>query len=99
VRGKIGREDRQPHDERPFQRSWGALPGDRWEHEQIEGAETVLWAEWLARLVSTGVFSAEGWYNPHRRHSGIDFKSLFSYERSYSPATWIPSPQLSTEPG
>jgi len=28
----------------------------------------------------------EGWYNPHRRHSALDYESPISYERSHSPA-------------
>ncbi len=28
----------------------------------------------------------EGWYNPHRRHSSLDYESPISYERSHSPA-------------
>ena len=28
----------------------------------------------------------EGWYNPHRRHSSLDYESPISYERSRSPA-------------
>ncbi|MEE9219675.1 MAG: integrase core domain-containing protein, partial [Acidobacteriota bacterium] len=27
----------------------------------------------------------EGWYNPHRRHSALDCKSPFNYERSHQP--------------
>ncbi|MBK6799444.1 MAG: transposase [Acidobacteria bacterium] len=25
----------------------------------------------------------EGWYNPHRRHSGIDYQSPINFERRY----------------
>jgi putative transposase len=28
----------------------------------------------------------EGWYNPHRRHSSLDYESPMSYERSHNPA-------------
>jgi len=27
----------------------------------------------------------EGWYNPHRRHSALDYLSPINYERSHSP--------------
>ena len=28
----------------------------------------------------------EGWYNPHRRHSALDYESPISYEKKYRPA-------------
>jgi putative transposase len=28
----------------------------------------------------------EGWYNPHRRHSALDYESPISYERKHHPA-------------
>ena len=28
----------------------------------------------------------EGWYNPHRRHSALDYVSPISYEKKYRPA-------------
>jgi transposase-like protein len=28
----------------------------------------------------------EGWYNPHRRHSGLGYRSPFNYERSHHQA-------------
>jgi len=28
----------------------------------------------------------EGWYNPHRRHSALDYESPISYERKHDPA-------------
>jgi putative transposase len=38
-----------------------------------------------ARLV---VFEfVEGWYNPHRRHSALDYESPISYEKKHRPAT------------
>jgi len=37
----------------------------------------------------------EGWYNPHRRHSSIDYQSPINYERRLQTA----SPKLSTETG
>ena len=28
----------------------------------------------------------EGWYNPHRRHSALDYESPVSYEKKYRSA-------------
>ena len=41
----------------------------------------------------------EGWYNPHRRHSALDYLSPIDYERSYSAETAFRSPTPSTETG
>ena len=41
----------------------------------------------------------EGWYNPYRRHSSLDYESPFSYERRHQSKTLVPSPQVSTEAG
>jgi len=40
----------------------------------------------------------EGWYNPHRRHSALDYLSPINYERSRSTASRT-SPTPSTETG
>ncbi|HKN00556.1 MAG TPA: hypothetical protein VJX23_08560, partial [Candidatus Binataceae bacterium] len=29
----------------------------------------------------------EGWYNPHRRHSALDYLSPINYERSHDPSS------------
>ena len=34
----------------------------------------------------------EGWYNPHRRHSGIDYLSPVEYERRHRTLTSDPKP-------
>jgi putative transposase len=34
----------------------------------------------------------EGWYNPHRRHSGLDYLSPIEYERNNSKVTSLPQP-------
>ena len=34
----------------------------------------------------------EGWYNPHRRHSGIDYLSPVEYERRHVSLTSDPKP-------
>ena len=41
----------------------------------------------------------EGWYNPHRRHSAIDYLSPIDYERTYRQETLYRSPTPSTESG
>jgi putative transposase len=41
----------------------------------------------------------EGWYNPHRRHSALDYLSPINYVRSHPAETGVPSPIPSTETG
>ncbi len=41
----------------------------------------------------------EGWYNPHRRHSALDYLSPINYERSALQETLYRSPTPSTETG
>lgn len=41
----------------------------------------------------------EGWYNPHRRHSSIDYLSPIQYERAHAQKLNLPSPKVSTETG
>jgi putative transposase len=41
----------------------------------------------------------EGWYNPHRRHSGIQNLSPINFERRYSPSPSCGSDKLSTKSG
>jgi putative transposase len=41
----------------------------------------------------------EGWYNPHRRHSALDYLSPINYERSHQLKTFTASPTPSSEPG
>jgi len=41
----------------------------------------------------------EGWYNPHRRHSALDYLSPINYERSHLKETLYRSPTPSTETG
>ena len=41
----------------------------------------------------------EGWYNPHRRHSALDYLSPINYERSHLQETLYRSPIPSTETG
>ncbi len=41
----------------------------------------------------------EGWYNPHRSHSAIDYMSPISYEERWKEGLEISSPKPSTKPG
>jgi putative transposase len=41
----------------------------------------------------------EGWYNPSRRHSGVDYLSPLNYEKRYECSLGTESPNLSTKPG
>jgi putative transposase len=41
----------------------------------------------------------EGWYNPHRRHSALDYLSPINYERSHYSEGLTASPPPSTQPG
>ncbi len=41
----------------------------------------------------------QGWYNPHRRHSALDYLSPINYERSHSKDADYRSPTPSTETG
>jgi putative transposase len=34
----------------------------------------------------------EGWYNPHRRHSGLNYLSPIEYERSHPVQALLPQP-------
>jgi putative transposase len=39
----------------------------------------------------------EGWYNPQRRHSALDYHSPINYERTHQSQILIASPTPSTE--
>ncbi len=39
----------------------------------------------------------EGWYNPHRRHSALDYQSPMMYEKKHQAEVVVPSSQLSTK--
>src|SRR5215813_11126115 len=40
----------------------------------------------------------EGWYNPHRRHSALDYLSPIAYERRHTAAPNLQPQQQSTAP-
>jgi transposase len=59
----------------------------RRENRQLKQGREILKkaAAWFARETGTipdGQF-IEGWYNPHRRHSTIDYQSPINFERRY----------------
>ena len=41
----------------------------------------------------------EGWYNPHRRHSALDYLSPINHERTHDSQKLIASPPPCTQPG
>jgi putative transposase len=41
----------------------------------------------------------EGWYNPHRRHSALNYYSPIEYESKHLGVTQDATPDLSTETG
>jgi putative transposase len=51
-----------------------------------------------AQHASQSSSSSEGWYNPHRRHSALDYLSPINYERSHSkdPGYRRPTPSIET---
>ena len=41
----------------------------------------------------------EGWYNPHHRHSSLDYECPIGYEEKHRGVAPTASPDLSTETG
>lgn len=41
----------------------------------------------------------EGWYNPHRLHSAIDYLSPIQFEMAHQQASYSASPKVSTKAG
>jgi putative transposase len=64
--------------------------GDAYDNARCESFFTTLECERLDRerfstqaAAPLAVFEyIEGWYNPHRRHSALDYRSPVNYERS-----------------
>ncbi len=65
--------------------------------------ECELLDQWTFRTIEQARQSIfefiEGWYNPHRRHSSIDYLSPFLFERAHALTTTDPSPTVSTVTG
>ena len=60
---------------------------DRYTFPTIEEARRVVFA------------FIEGWYNPHQRHSSIEYLSPINYERAYAYTITSPSLNVSIETG
>ncbi len=74
--------------------------GDAYDNAMCESFFATLECELLDRhrfptqaAARLAVFEyIEGWYNPHRRHSALDYRSPINYERSHQPPQWSPKP-------
>jgi putative transposase len=81
--------------------------GDCYDNAMCESFFATLECELLAcqtfrtiQAARQSVFEfIEGWYNPHRRHSSIDYLSPIQFERAHALTTKDPSRMLSTEAG
>jgi putative transposase len=81
--------------------------GDCFDNAMCESFFATLECELLARRsfkthveVRMAVFDfIEGWYNPRRRHSALDYRSPSNYDRSHSEKADFRSPTPSTETG
>jgi len=81
--------------------------GDCFDNAMCESFFATLECELLARRrfktqaeARMAVFEfIEGWYNPHRRHSALDYLSPVSYERSHNSQPLTPNSSPSTETG
>jgi putative transposase len=81
--------------------------GDAYDNAMAESFFATLECELLARRrfktqaeASMAVFEfIEGWYNPHRRHSALDYLSPVSYEKSHNSQPLTPNSSPSTETG
>jgi putative transposase len=88
-----------------LRRSMGSV-GDCFDNAMCESFFATLECELLNRRsfktqveARLAVFDfIEGWYNPHRRHSALDYLSPINYERSRSTASRTsPTPSTETE--
>jgi len=81
--------------------------GDCFDNAMCESFFATLECELLARRrfktqaeARMAVFEfIEGWYNPHRRHSALDYLSPVSYEKSHNSQPLTPNSSPSTETG
>jgi putative transposase len=81
--------------------------GDCFDNAMCESFFATLECELLARRrfktqteARLAVFEfIEGWYNPHRRHSALDYLSPVSYERTHNSQPVTPNSSPSTETG
>jgi putative transposase len=78
--------------------------GDCYDNAMCESFFATLECELLDRYTFRTIAEArravfefiEGWYNPHRRHSAIDYLSPLDYERAYAQTITSPSQIMST---
>ena len=81
--------------------------GDCYDNAMCESFFATLECELLARRrfktqaeARMAVFEfIEGWYNPHRRHSALDYLSPINYERTHHDQPLNPNSSPSTETG
>ncbi len=81
--------------------------GDCFDNAMCESFFATLECELLARCrlktqaeARMAIFEfIEGWYNPHRRHSALDYRSPINYERSHYSKNLSASPTPSAETG
>jgi len=81
--------------------------GDCFDNAMCESFFATLECELLARRrfktqaeARMAIFDfIEGWYNPHRRHSALDYHSPINYERIQQQQNLTASPISSTEAG
>jgi len=81
--------------------------GDCFDNAMCESFFATLECELLDRSTFRTIAEArmfafefiEGWYNPHRRHSSIDFLSPIDYERAHAQTLVLPSLIVSTQTG
>jgi putative transposase len=93
-------------DEAAVRPSMGSV-GDCFDNAMCESFFATLECELLSRRSFRSQAEArmaifdfiEAWYNPHRRHSALDYLSPINYERSYSAKAHYRSPSPSTEAG
>ena len=83
------------------------MGGDCFDNAKCESFFATLECELLDRCrfrtqvqARNAVFElTEGWYNPHRRHSALDYLSPINYERTHDSKKLTASPPPSTQPG
>jgi putative transposase len=76
--------------------------GDAYDNAMAESFFATLERELLGRRrfrsqaeAKMAVFEwIEGWYNPHRRHSGLGYRSPVNYERAHQRSVQIRRPEL-----
>ena len=81
--------------------------GDCYDNAMCESFFATLECELLERYTFPTIEEArravfafiDGWYNPHRRHSSIEYLSPINYERAYAYTITSPSLNMSIETG